>query len=65
MLTQRQYGFCKNHNTEFAAIELLDRVTKLLELEKNLFNLYIDLSKAFDVLNHDILLSKLEFYGLS
>ena len=31
MLTQRQYGFCKNHNTEFAAIELLDRVTKLLD----------------------------------
>ena len=64
ILTQRQYGFCKNHSTEFAAMELIDRVTKILELGKIPFNLYIDLSKAFDVLNHDILLSKLEFYGL-
>ena len=65
ILTQRQYGFCKNHITEFAAIELVDCVTNLLKLGNTPFNLYIDLSKAFDVLNHEILLSKLEFYGLS
>ena len=64
ILTQRQYGFCKNPSTEFAAMELIDRVTKLLELRKIPFNLYIDLSKAFHFLDHDIL-SKLEFYGLS
>ena len=46
-------------------MELIDRVTKFLELGKIPFNLYIDLSKTFDVLNHNILLSKLEFYGLS
>ena len=65
LLTQHQYGFRKNHSTEFAAMELIDRVANLLELGKIPFNLYIDLSKAFDVLNHDILLSKLEFYGLN
>ena len=65
LLTQHQYGFRKNHSTEFAAMELIDRVANLLELGKISFNLYIDLSKAFDVLNHDILLSKLEFYGLN
>ena len=64
LLTQHQYGFRKNHSTEFAAMELIDRVANLLELGKIPFNLHIDLSKAFDVLNHDILLSKLEFYGL-
>ena len=65
LLTQHQYRFRKNHSTEFAAMELIDRVANLLELGKIPFNLYIDLSKAFDVLNHDILLSKLEFYGLN
>ena len=65
LLTQHQYGFRKNHSTEFAAMEYIDRVANLLELGKIPFNLYIDLSKAFDVLNHDILLSKLEFYGLN
>ena len=65
LLTQHQYGFRKNHSTEFAAMELIDRVANLLELGKIPFNLYIDLSKAFDVLNHDILLSKLEFYGIN
>ena len=49
ILTQRQYRFRKNHSTEFAAMELIDRVTKILELGKIPFNLYIDLSKAFDV----------------
>ena len=62
---QHQYGFRKNHSTEFASMELIDRVANLLEFGKIPFNLYIDLSKAFDVLNHDILLSKLEFYGLN
>ena len=65
LLTQHQHGFRKNHSTEFAAMELIDRVANLLELGKIPFNLYIDLSQAFDVLNHDILLSKLEFYGLN
>ena len=65
LLTQHQYGFRKNHSTEFAAMELIDRVANLLKLGQISFNLYIVLSKAFDVLNHDILLSKLEFYGLN
>ena len=64
-IDQHQYGFRKNHSTEFTAMELIDRVANLLELGKIPLNLYIDLSKAFDVLNHDILLSKLEFYGLN
>ena len=65
LLTPSQHGFRKNHSTELAAVELIDRVTRLLENNETPFNIYIDLSKAFDTLNHNILLSKLKFYGLS
>ena len=37
ILTKHQYGFQKNHSTGFAAMELIDRVTNLLELEKSHF----------------------------
>ena len=46
-------------------MELIDPVANLLVLGNTTFNLYVDLPKAFDVLNYEILLSKLEFYGLS
>ena len=62
ILTQHQYGFFKNHSTEFAAMKLIDRVARLLELGKILFNSYNDLSKACDVLSHDI---RIAFYGLN
>ena len=62
ILTQRQYGFCKNHSTEFAAMELIDRVTKFLELGKIPFNLYIDLSKTFDVTWEEGIVTKPQVY---
>ena len=47
--------------------ELIDRVTNIFELGNTPFNLHvhIDLSQAFDVLSHDILLSRLECVGLN
>ena len=60
-----QYGFRQKHSTELAALELYDKVSKSLDQNNIPFNIYIDLSKAFDTIDHQILLRKLKYYGFS
>ena len=64
MLFNNQYGFRKNHSTAYALIQLYDTLSDAIDLGKVTLGLFIDLSKAFDSVNHDILLAKLEFYGV-
>ena len=65
LFTSQQYGYRANRSTELAALELMDR--NLDNMNRNLtpVNVYIDLSKVFDCLDHNILLSKLKCYGLN
>ncbi len=60
-----QYGFRNQHLTEFAALEVFDRI--LVEMDKNdiPINIYLDLSKAFDTLDHTMLLEKWNYYGIN
>ena len=60
-----QYGFRHKHSTQLAALELIDRVTQELDRGNTPINIFIDLSKAFDTLEHGILLSKLQYYGVN
>jgi len=58
-----QHGFRSSHSTESAMLELLDKIINDMDENKCPINVYMDLSKAFDTLDHSILLDKLHHYG--
>ena len=62
LLAAQQYGFRKLHSTEYAAVKLIDHVSKQMESGNIPCTLYIDLSKAFDTLSFDILIHKLKYF---
>ena len=59
-----QYGFRSKHSTELAALHIIYTITSKMEKDNIPITIYLDLSKAFDTLNHTILLDKLKFYGI-
>ena len=59
-----QYGFCSNHSCENAVTELISNIVKGWETKKSTLAVYLDLSKAFDTLEHTVLFNKLESYGI-
>ena len=61
---QYQFGFRKHHSTSHAIITLVERVTKALDTGKYIVGVFLDLKKAFDTVDHSILLKKLEKYGI-
>ena len=63
-LYQRQYGFRSGHSCQNAISELVGTILKNQEENKLTIGVFIDLSKAFDTLSHDILLRKLHKYGI-
>ena len=60
-----QYGFRLRHSTELAAVKFVTDLIKDMDISKIPTTVLIDLPKASDALNHDILLSKLIYYGVS
>jgi hypothetical protein len=64
-LLNSQHRFTKKHSTTTAAVaEVLDHITQPVVKRKRVLGLFIDISKAFDAINHDVLLNKLKWYGV-
>ena len=59
-----QFGFRKNSNTSDAIIEFHDYVYSSLDSKQSTIAVYLDFSKAFDTVNHYILMSKLQHNGI-
>ena len=64
LFVNNQYGFRDGHSTEYAALELVDRIITKMDNNEVPISIFLDLSKAFDTLNHKILLNKLKYYGI-
>ena len=59
------YGFRPNYSTELATLYLADYTFKQMDNNLIPMNMYLDLSKVLDTLDHNILLKKLEHYGIT
>ena len=65
LMTLSQYGFRRRNNTELAVTFFTDRIRLAMDKGKLTGAVFIDLQKAFDTVEHSVLLSKLPFYGVA
>ena len=62
ILYHKQFGFQSGHSIEHAIVQLVDQILESFEHSKYGLGVFIDLSKAFDIVDHSILLKKLKLY---
>ena len=65
ILYPKQFSFQKGHSTDHALLQLVNQIYESFERNEYTIGDFIDLSKAFDTVDHNILLKTLEIYGIS
>jgi hypothetical protein len=63
ILYLKQYGFRVNLSTTFALIDAIDQIKESIDNKEHVLGLFLDVEKAFNCVNHKILLHKLDHYG--
>ena len=64
VICNSQFGFQKSKSTMHSLIEMVEKIRNYMENKNYGCGILIDLKKAFDTVNHNILIQKLEHYGL-
>ena len=59
-----QYGFRPGHSTSMSLVNIQDKITQAIDKKEYSIGIFLDLTKAFDTVDHVILLKKLETYGI-
>ena len=64
LIYSKQFGFRSHYSTEYAVLSIIDQVQLAIESHDYSCGIFLDFSKAFDTANHQILLTKLDYYGI-
>ena len=64
LLYEYQFGFQRGKSTHMALIVLLDKISEALDRGECVMGVFLDFSKAFDTVDHSILLRKMQKYGI-
>ena len=64
VLFKKQFGFRENHSTDHAILSIIHNIQLAIDERDFSCGIFLDFSKAFDTVNHKILIDKLEHYGI-
>jgi hypothetical protein len=64
ILFQNQFGFRAKYSTDHAVLTIIDKIQTAIDQRDYSCGIFLDLSKAFDTVDHEILIKKMEYYGI-